>query len=106
MGERQTSTAEEINREDMLSLVEGGLEKVCFQGCFERGCRLDVTDLISQGSWRCASKRGPLTQWFCFCVGYFGGCRVLCIKYPFLVAVCGGWFQSELTRWNTVRLTA
>ena len=51
----------------MLNLVEGGLEKVGFQGCFERGCRLDVTDLTREGvplHW--ASKReGPLTDRFC-----------------------------------------
>ena len=38
---RRTSTAKE-NRWEMLNLVEGGLEKVGFHGCFERGCRLDV----------------------------------------------------------------
>ena len=36
---RQTSTAEE-NRRKLLNLVEAGLEKIGFQGCFERGCKV------------------------------------------------------------------
>ena len=57
---RQTSTAEE-NGGEMLNIVEGSLEKVGLQGWFERGCRLDVTDLTRKPvPPRWASKRaGP-----------------------------------------------
>ena len=69
-GGGQTSTSEE-NRGEMLNLVEGGLEKVGFQGCFERGCRLNATDLTRKRvplHWA-STWEGHLTKGFCFCVG-------------------------------------
>ena len=57
----------------LLNLSGGGLEKVGFQGCFERGFRLYLTTDLTRKRvpLRCASKQGPLTEWLWFRVGYF-----------------------------------